>query len=70
VKEIEPNQPADLAGVKVGDIIIKFGDTPIRTPEELASRVLRALPYSTVTVELMRGAEKIVIPVKMGRRRR
>lgn len=68
VKEITPNQPADLAGVKEGDIIIEFDGTPIRTPEELGSRVLRALPYSIVKVVLMRGAEKLEIPVKMGRR--
>jgi len=55
---IRPNQPGDLAGIKVGDIVIKFGDTPIRTPEELAMRVKRALPYSTVTVEVMRGSAK------------
>ncbi|PYS73153.1 MAG: hypothetical protein DMF69_05600 [Acidobacteria bacterium] len=52
---ILPNRPADLAGIKQGDIVIKFGDTPIRTPEELSMRVKRALPYSTVTVEVMRG---------------
>lgn len=66
--EITPNRPADLAGVKEGDIIIEFDRTPIRTPQELASRVNRALPYSTVKVVLMRGAEKLEIPVKMGKR--
>lgn len=68
LKAVTPNRPADLAGVKEGDIIIEFDRTPIRTPEELASRVTRALPYSTVKVVLMRGAEKLEIPVKMGKR--
>jgi serine protease Do len=65
--EISPNLPADMAGIKEGDIVIEFDKVPIRTREELSSRVLRALPYSTVTVVVMRGTEKIEIPVKMGR---
>lgn len=67
VNRITPNRPADLAGIKEGDVIIEFEGAPIRTPEELSSRVTRALPYSTVKVVLMRGAEKIEIPVKMGK---
>lgn len=67
VNDIAQSRPADLAGVKEGDIIIEFDGTPIRTPEELSSRVIRAIPYSTVKVVLMRGAEKLEIPVKMGK---
>jgi S1-C subfamily serine protease len=68
VNDISQSRPADLAGVKNGDIIIEFDGTPIRTPEELSSRVNRAIPYSTIKVVLMRGAEKLEIPVKMGKR--
>ena len=65
--DVTPSLPADMAGIKNGDIVIQFGDTPIRTPEEFTSRVRRALPYSTVKVTVMRGNEKLEIPVKMGR---
>jgi S1-C subfamily serine protease len=61
------SRPADLAGIKEGDIIIEFDGIPIRTPEELHSRILRALPYSTVKVVLLRGNEQLEIPVKMGK---
>lgn len=67
VNDITPNRPADLAGVKDGDIIIEFDRTPIRTPEELSARVIRAIPYSTIKVVIMRGTEKLEIPVKMGK---
>jgi S1-C subfamily serine protease len=67
VNDIAQSRPADLAGVKEGDIIIEFDGAPIRTPEELSSRVTRAIPYSTIKVVLMRGAEKLEIPVKMGK---
>ena len=67
VNDIGQSRPADLAGVKNGDIIIEFDGTPIRTPEELSSRVVRAIPYSTINVVLMRGNERLEIPVKMGK---
>lgn len=65
--DIIPNGPADIAGVRDGDIVIQFDDIPIRTPEELLSRVRRALPYSTVHLIVMRGAERLEIPVNMGK---
>ena len=65
--EILPNRPADIAGVKEGDVVIEFDGIPIRTPEEFLSRVRRALPYSTVKMVVMRGEEKLEIPVKMGK---
>jgi len=65
--DISASLPADMAGIKAGDVVIEFDGIPIRTPEELTSRVRRALPYTTVDVVVMRGTEKIKIPVKMGR---
>jgi len=61
------SRPADLAGVKQGDVVIQFGDTPIRTPRELHMRVLRAIPYSTVNVVVIRDGQRLEIPVKMGK---
>ena len=66
------SRPADLAGVKEGDIITAFDGVPIRTSEEFLMRVRRALPYSTVKLTVMRPGEnegdpvqKLEIPVKM-----
>ena len=65
--DVNPNGPADIAGIKNGDVVIQFNDIPIRTPEELLSRVRRALPYSTVHLIVMRGVERLEIPVNMGK---
>lgn len=64
--EVNKNQPAYVAGLQDGDIIIQFDSAPIRTTEELNMRIDRALPQSTVTVVVMRGNERKEIPVKMG----
>jgi membrane-associated protease RseP (regulator of RpoE activity) len=61
------SRPADIAGVRDGDIIVQWDDIPIRTPQELLSRINRAFPYTTVNLTIMRGEEKLTIPVKMGK---
>jgi membrane-associated protease RseP (regulator of RpoE activity) len=67
LNEVTQNRPADLAGIKEGDIVTEFDGVPIRTPQELSSRVRRAVPYSTIDVVVVRGTETIKIPVKMGK---
>ena len=70
--DINNSLPADMAGIKEGDIVIEFDGVPIRTTDELLMRVMRAIPYKTVNVVVMRGEgdvkEKIEIPVRMGKR--
>src|ERR1700752_516976 len=54
------SRPADIAGVKEGDIVVEFDGVPIRTGEEFLMRVRRAVPYSTVKLVVMRGPEPVV----------
>lgn len=73
------NRPADIAGVKNGDIVIEMDGVPIRTNSEFLMRVRRALPYSTVKLVVMRPKgdpeadketqefEKVEIPVRLGK---
>lgn len=65
--ELTPNRPADMAGVKAGDIVIEFAGVPIRTRSEFFSRVKRAKPYETVEVVVLRDGAEEKIPVKMGK---
>jgi hypothetical protein len=65
--EVIENSPADTAGLQDGDIIIEFNGTPIRTPGELNQRIDRALPKSTVMAVVMRGSQRLEIPIKMGK---
>lgn len=65
------SRPADIAGLKEGDIVIEFDGVPIRTSDEFLMRVRRALPYSTVKLVVMRGEapplDRVEIPVKLGK---
>jgi serine protease Do len=61
------SRPADLAGIKEGDIVTEFDGVPIRTTDEFLMRVRRAQPYNTVKVVVFREGQKLEIPVKMGK---
>ena len=67
INYVEPNGPADLFGIKEGDIITDFDKVPIRTPEEFLARVRRALPRSIIEVKLLRNGQPLTIPVTMGK---
>jgi S1-C subfamily serine protease len=62
-----PSRPADLAGIKKGDVIVEFDGVPIRTSDEFLMRVRRSIPYETIKVVVIRNEEKLEIPVKMGK---
>ena len=67
------SRPADIGGIKSGDIVVEFDGVPIRTADEFLMRVRRAPAYSTINLVIMRpGAEgekfeKLEIPVKLGK---
>ena len=77
--QILRNRPADIAGIKEGDIVTEFDGIPIRTDAEFLMRIRRALPYTTVKLVVMRPKgdpeaenqpqefEKLEIPVRLGK---
>ncbi|MDX6614578.1 MAG: serine protease Do [Blastocatellia bacterium] len=65
--EISSSMPADMAGIKPGDIIVEFDKVPIRTPGELKTRILRAKPYETINIVLIRDGQRLEFAVKMGK---
>lgn len=68
VDTVERNNPADLAGLRSGDIVVEFNGTPIRTTDEFESRIHRAAPGETANVVVVRNGQQQAIPIKMGRR--
>jgi len=67
--DVDRNGPADLAGLKEGDVVFEFGGKPIRTAGDLRLRIYESIPGSTVTVSVMRDGQRLDIPVKIGRQR-
>lgn len=65
--DVTQNGPAELFGIREGDIITEFDGVPIRTGRELLSRVRRAIPKTPVEITLLRDGQIMKIPVTVGR---
>lgn len=65
---IEPRKgyPADLAGLKAGDEIIKIGDITVADVEGDAGDLLKGSPDSAVTITYLRQGKKKTASIKRG----
>lgn len=66
---VEEDSPASAAGLLVGDILVGLGDHAISDPDHLLTRLTGALVGRETPVEILRGGQKMTIPVKIGERK-
>lgn len=66
VTDVIADSPADKAGLKTQDVIIKVNDLGIETFEELVAVVHSYPPESTVELTVNRFGEEITVEVKLG----
>jgi S1-C subfamily serine protease len=69
LSDVNRNGPADLAGLKDGDVVFQFGGKPIRTPGDLRLRIYEAVPGSTVPISVIRDGQPLDFQVKVGRQK-
>ena len=69
LSDVNRNGPADLAGLKEGDIVFEFGGKPVRTPGDLRLRIYEPVPGSIIPVSVMRDGQRIDVQLKIGRQR-
>ncbi len=55
VEDVNPDGPADKAGVKIGDVILKFDGTELHNLRDLALRLYQYAIGDTVTLQIVRG---------------
>src|SRR6266702_1994721 len=63
IDKVEPNTPAAAAGLRSGDIIRGFDQTPIYNPIALLEYIKKH-PDETLTLEVERGDSRFELPVK------
>lgn len=61
VMAVDPNSPANEAGIEVGDIIQQADETVIDTPNQLSEYISTKAPGDVVSVTLLRGEETLTV---------
>jgi serine protease Do len=65
VSSVEKDSPAERAGLKAGDVVLKLDGKPVERSGELARRIAEMKPGSKATLELWRdgGAKEVAVTV-------
>jgi len=66
INAIFEGEPAEKAGLKVGDIIYKVGGSYVKSPSTMIRVVGGITPGQLINVHVVRDGEKKVVPVTMG----
>ena len=66
VTNLSQNGPAQRAGIQIGDIIVKFGNTEVQSPAQMVNMVGNMKPGAVVSVQVLRKNKLYNIPVEIG----
>ena len=67
--DITPGSPAALAGLKQGDILVKFGDDPIQNLYDFTYALRAHKPGDEVEVQVLRDGQTVTAKVKLTERK-
>ena len=67
VAEVVPRSPAASAGIKEGELIVAFQNTPIQSPSELTRRVGGTPPGTKVDLKIVGPGGERTVSVTLGR---
>jgi serine protease DegQ len=68
VVAVQRGGPADRAGLRQGDIIVRIGERAVGQPEDLAGATMELEPGSKVPIERVRDGRSETLQVELGRR--
>jgi serine protease DegQ len=60
--------PAERAGMRPGDVVVKVADKPVATLSDLFTAVAGVAPGSSTTIGVQRGAQALALKVEVGER--
>lgn len=68
ITDVYPGDPADKAGLKKGDVILKINDQDIQDPRALTRMIGNLKPSEKVSLVIWRDSKKVTINTKLERR--
>ena len=66
VVDMSPGGPADLAGIRRGDVIVSYNGRRVDNPEKLRRSVLESVAGETVLLKILRDGKPITLKVIIG----
>ena len=69
INSVFEGDPAFLAGLKVGDIIMKIGGSDIDSPNKMIRVIGAITPGQTINLDILRDGKSRVVPVKLESRK-
>jgi len=70
IGDVLPDGPAQHAGLKPGDIVVRFNDTPIHDPNQLRNAAAAAEPGTKVAINVVRDGKPLTLRVQVAQRER
>ncbi|HTT19066.1 MAG TPA: M28 family peptidase [Candidatus Sulfotelmatobacter sp.] len=67
--DVRPNSPAAKAGFKAGDVLIQFGDKPIKNLYDFTDALRRSKVGDVVEVKVLRDGQPVTASVKLEQRK-
>jgi aminopeptidase YwaD len=67
--DVKPGSPAAKAGLKAGDVLIQFGDKPIKNLYDFTDALRRSKVGDVVPVTVLRDGKELKVEVKLEQRR-
>ena len=68
VADVTPNSPAEAAGMKNGDVVVKYNNQPVENANQLKLRVAETAPGTTVPIDVERSGEVKTLQVTIKER--
>lgn len=70
INSVFEGDPADRAGLKVGDIILKIGGSDIDSPNKMIRVIGAITPGQTINMDILRDGKTRMIPIKLESRKK
>jgi S1-C subfamily serine protease len=65
VRSVLKDSPAEKAGLKAGDIIVRVGETKVTTPRDVSSAIRTARSQKTFPITVVRNRKEMTLTVTL-----